>query len=330
MGVIASGGFKTDSVEIRNTGNAPATLTQLGGLSSPFTIIRPGAGYVLRPKSSVWVVIRYDAVSQGAFNDTLLVESNDPCSILVQTEITAGENSNPDSEGTAQISIGNTATGSDTARSGLIVMIPLVIRSSQNLIQSNTRNYTATISFYKNLLKPAGTTPAGVVNGNRRSITVTGSRNSSDTLGLLQQLQFIAMLGDEACTDISIDSFVWTDGNATATTQDGEFCLSELCQAGGNTRLISSGGGQFMLYGTTPNPAAGQTRIEYNLIEHGTTTLTIIDMLGRTVKTILQSQAHPVGRFTVDVPLLDIPDGLYRIVLQSPSQSLSLPLQVAK
>jgi hypothetical protein len=320
MGVVAQAGFKTDSVQVRNSGNAPATLTEINGLAAPFSILSPPAGYVLPPDESVFVVVRYDAAADGIFKDTLLVASSDPCKILLKTEVTAGEDARPG--GRAQIAIGR-----DTSLSGSTISIPMIIQTSENLVQSNTKNYTAVISFNKNLLKPTGNTPAGVISGERRVITIDGTRG--DTLGVLKELQFIAMLGNTACTDISIDSFTWTDGNATATTSSGEFCLAELCRAGGETRLIGSST-QFMLYQSKPNPAQDATEIEYTLVEPGYTTLAITDMLGRTIKTVVHNENHPSGHYSVTVNTADIPQGLYMYVLKSPTQSASLILQVQK
>ena len=325
MGVIAVGSFKEDSVEVKNTGSSPVTLTEISGLEAPFSIIRPNAGYMLGPQQSVFVVIRYDALTEGSFKDSLNVKSNNPCAIVLSTEVTAGENSNPTGSGRTQI-----ALGSDTSSSGSLVRIPLRIQSSENLVLSNAKNYTATISFNKNLLKPAGNTPQGIINGNMRTITISGIRNN-DTLGVLKELEFTALLGDEACTDITIDSFTWTDGNATATTSNGQFCLSELCQAGGATRLVSAGGTQFMLYQVKPNPVSNDnTDIEYSLIEKGHTELIIADMLGRTVKTIMNDNNHNPGRYSVTLDVQDIPNGFYMLVLKSPTQSTTISLQVAK
>ncbi|MES2767126.1 MAG: SBBP repeat-containing protein [Bacteroidota bacterium] len=322
MGVVAVGGFKEDSIEVKNTGTAPVTIAQLSGISAPFSIISPNPGFIIQPNTSVFVRIRFDAAVAGVFKDTLITTSTNPCDILLKTEITAGETSVPNYIGKAQITIGR-----DTSASGTTVKIPLRIQSSENLVQSNTKNYTAVISFNKNLLKPTGSTPQGTINGSLRTISVSGTRG--DTLGILKELEFIALLGDAACTDITIDSFVWTDGNATATTSNGQFCVSELCQAGGSTRLISSGGGQFMLMQNKPNPAGEETEIEYTLTEPGLTTLTITDMLGRTVKTLVNENAA-AGRYSVTLNTIDIPSGLYMYILKTPTQATTQSMQVMK
>jgi hypothetical protein len=325
MGVVAMGGFKTDSVEIRNTGTTAATITGLMGLNPPFSIVSPAPGFTLQPGESRFVTVRYDAASEGVFKDTLIAESTAPCGILLKTEITAGEIASVAGISDIQLDILN---ASDTARSGEMVNVVLKINSSRNLVQSKANNYTATISFNKNLLKPTGATPVGTINGSRRSITISGTR--SDTLGVLKEMSFTALLGDSACTDITLDIFTWTDGNATATTGGTEFCLAELCKAGGSTRLVSAGGGEFMLMQSRPNPAGEETEIEFNLTEPGHTTLTITDMLGRTVATIVNDSQHAAGRYSVTLNTQDIPNGLYMLILQSPTQSTTQTLQVSK
>ena len=86
-----------------------------------------------------------------------------------------------------------------------------------------------------------------------------------------------------------------------------------------------------MLYGVNPNPVStANTDIEYSLVEKGHTELIIADMLGRTVKTIINDNNHNPGHYSVTLDLQDVPNGSYMLILKSRTQSTTISLQVAK
>ena len=210
------------------------------------------------------------------------------------------------------------------------VLIPLSLDTSQGLSPTVSRTFTAIISFNKTLLVPNGSPTGGtlvssVVQGNRLAVEYTGA--SKITKGILENLPFIAALGDDTCTTVTIDTFYWGTPNISVTTRDGNFCLTGLCTQGG-TRLINPNGA-VTLSTARPNPAYTSVQIDYSLIEQGHTTLTVYDLLGHEVLRLVDADLQP-GSYTVDADVSSLPPGTYIYSLRTPTIVKSDHLQIAR
>jgi hypothetical protein len=163
-----------------------------------------------------------------------------------------------------------------------------------------------------------------VITGNDR--VVEFSETTTATSGVFKQLPFIAALGNDSCTDITIDSFWWTP-SLTVTKKDGQFCLTDLCYQGG-TRLFNSDG-KFSLSAPRPSPADNSVTIEYSLIETGHTTLVVSDLLGREVMRLVDADQTP-GSYSVLASTSALPAGTYIYSLRTPTLVESHHLQIAR
>ena len=148
------------------------------------------------------------------------------------------------------------------------------------------------------------------------------------TTGTLATLNFLATLGNDTCTDVSIDEFAWTDGNVSVTRQNGQFCLTGICKAGGTYRLIDPNA-KLSLSLSHPKPATSTTSVEYDLDEQGETDLFVTDILGREVKHIVTGIQLP-GHYTANFDLQGLAQGSYIYVLKTPSAKLSHMMQVLR
>ena len=126
-------------------------------------------------------------------------------------------------------------------------------------------------------------------------MTVTASREASSTSGTLIDLPFVALFGNTDCATIRIDSIWWRDGTARIELADStcQICV-DLCREGG-TRLYYAEG-TLTLAQNRPNPFNATTLIEYEVIEHGPTSLYVLDMIGRRIETLLDETIEP-GRY---------------------------------
>jgi hypothetical protein len=210
------------------------------------------------------------------------------------------------------------------------VKIPMELLRSQNLAQSGAAHYTATLRFNKTLLAPSGATPPGVIVGNDLIVTISGTNPLSlgSTSGTLATLDFLATLGNDTCTDVSIDAFIWTDGNVSVTRQGGRFCLTGVCKTGGTIRLIDPNA-KLSLSQTHPNPASNQTQVDYDLSEQGETKLFITDIMGREVKQIVTG-VQLSGHYTATFDLTGFAQGTYIYTLQTSTQKLSHLMQIRR
>ena len=89
------------------------------------------------------------------------------------------------------------------------------------------------------------------------------------------------------------------------------------CEEGG-TRLFD-GSGRMTLKQNYPNPFNASTRIQFDILEDGLTRLDVFDLLGRHVASLLSGFLH-AGSHTVEFDAAGMPSGLYRCVLQTPTQ----------
>ncbi|MEO6941322.1 MAG: T9SS type A sorting domain-containing protein, partial [Candidatus Kapaibacterium sp.] len=210
------------------------------------------------------------------------------------------------------------------------VKLPIELLRSQRLAQSGAMHYTAKLRFNKTLLAPSGATPTGVIVGNDLIVTISGTNPLplGTTSGTLATLDFLATLGNDTCTDVSIDEFIWTDGTVRVTRQNGRFCLTGVCEAGGKIRLIDPNA-KLSLGQSHPNPAQTQTTVDYDLDEQGETELFITDIVGKEVRRIAQGVQIP-GHYSAIINLEGMAQGVYICVLKTPSAKLSHLMQISR
>lgn len=213
-----------------------------------------------------------------------------------------------------------------SALPGEAIDVPIRITQSEYLTESGASAYRAEIRFNKTLLAVRGSTPGGMEVGDDRIITFDGTSDAAS--GLLRELEFIAALGNDTCTDITIDLFEFTDANVTVTREHGRFCLEGVCIADGKVRLIDPDL-RASITASYPNPASSILHVEFELSEEGMTQLYVSDLLGKQVLPVLR-RAMPSGKFTQDIDISSIASGHYRIVLETPSQVLSNPIQISR
>jgi hypothetical protein len=209
---------------------------------------------------------------------------------------------------TSDISLPDTIIGN----TGELITIPITMTNSSNLDRVNANNFTAYINFNRTVLLPAEPYSVQYQDQSRKTISVSGTRTGEE--GILSQLKFFAALGNEACTIISIDSLVWEGADVLINTENGIFCLENLCEANG-TRLIFPSG-EFLLSQNVPNPFSRSTTIDYELIENGMTTLEVYDSIGRKVKTLV-NENQKAGKYSVVFYAENLPDGIYFYILKS-------------
>ncbi|HWF43670.1 MAG TPA: hypothetical protein VG537_03415, partial [Candidatus Kapabacteria bacterium] len=229
-------------------------------------------------------------------------------------------------EATVMLTSGNTGNPGDK------IAVPMTLVSSTDLAQSGASDYVARIRFNASMLAPQSVASLGTVSGSDRIITVTGTLPQAggvpESSGLLQNIDFIATLGSDTCTDLTIDTFYFTNANVAVTREDGGFCLTGICMQDGHARLVNPDA-RVSLAAPRPNPASQSVEIDYELAEPGPTKLYIEDMLGRTAMVIRDEPMLP-GAYHESVPLAALASGTYRYILVTPSQVLSQPMEVIK
>ena len=208
---------------------------------------------------------------------------------------------------------------------GSSVDVPIVLVSSQNLAASNANHYMGSLRYNGTMLMPkssrGGTLGASAaVAGSTDRIVAFEGFSAPSTAGTLQWIQCDALLGNDTCATVAIDTFYWTDAAVGVARQSATFCESGICITGGTVRLIDASGTVALQPGR-PNPATDEVTIEYDIVETGPTRLVLSDMMGRAVQTV-RDGFQKAGHYTVRVPLTELTTGCYMISLTTPSQLL--------
>jgi hypothetical protein len=218
------------------------------------------------------------------------------------------------------------ALGTIQGRPGDHVMLPVTIIRSQNILGAVITDFSYTIHFNKSLLAPLDPNVTSVFTGNERSVTKHGTISNQLSTNTLDNIEFIAALGDATATDISFDTVIWSSGKQIETTLDnGHFTLLGVCPAGGNRLFTDST--QISLNVPRPNPVHDLAAIDYSLVEPGETNFTVVDLLGRTMMT-LASGAASAGNYHATLDASKLPNGVYTLVLRTPSQIFTAQMEV--
>jgi hypothetical protein len=192
---------------------------------------------------------------------------------------------------------------------GSEVDIPLLLETPPDEGSLRGLTYRATIHFNGTLLMPLDDS-LGTLRGTERVITIRGTIVESDTLTLLR---FLALLGDSARTSLVIDSFSVENSCVTNAERIGGSVGIDICETGGE-RLVDASGA----IGLKVRGGGAAAQVEYSLVESGPTRLSLVDAVGRRVNILADGAGIP-GHHTLTLDTGTLPQGLYFIVLETPS-----------
>ena len=88
--------------------------------------------------------------------------------------------------------------------------------------------------------------------------------------------------------------------------------------------------GNAVLEQCSPNPAGNIANIIYSIANHSAVNLTLYDVVGRQVKTLMDNREQTPGRYKVPTDVTDLPNGIYFYRLMVNGQSYTQKLVVSK
>jgi hypothetical protein len=203
-------------------------------------------------------------------------------------------------------------------RPGEIFKLPIFLDNSQNLDKVNISGFSADLVYNATLLVPANPNQMGSRNGDIRRIPLSLPVNPIIQPNILQEIEFIATLGNDTTTSLVLENLKSTGADSIHVTKiDGRFTLAGVCIEGGQPRLIDVSK-IIALHLLRPNPTEDKLTIEYEIIESGRTEIYLVNSFGIRVKDILSSEGK-VGSFAIETDLRDLSSGMYFIVLETPT-----------
>ena len=209
------------------------------------------------------------------------------------------------------------------AEPGTTISIPLLIEQTERLPVSSALRFQARIRFNRSLLMPVGETPECLYDGDDclLDIDVVVTPEAIQR-GVLTELRFLTKLGNAESTPLVIEEYAWTgygEQPITTVTKPGEFALLGVCREGGEVRLIRSLGPASRLR-VWPNPAIGNTNVEFVSREAGQVRLTLVDAIGRELKVLAEESVESMELQRVSVDISTIASGTYFLVMRTPGE----------
>ncbi len=187
------------------------------------------------------------------------------------------------------------------------ITIPLKIKSSQNLNECGLFNYEAKISFNRSILVPIDGTPFGEIIEPKRTLLLKGTRNPGDSL--LMEMHFKAVLGNSDYTDVTLESFQWTECESDISIIDSAVKIIDLCNADG-IRLFNSNIINNPLKQNYPNPFDNSTKIEFSSNDDDIAKIIITNMLGEIIQTF-EYNTKKNAKYEINFDAINLPNGIY-------------------
>ncbi|OGU37773.1 MAG: hypothetical protein A2X61_06230 [Ignavibacteria bacterium GWB2_35_12] len=159
-----------------------------------------------------------------------------------------------------------------------------------------------------------------VVVNDERIVTLSGIpiiNTSRDTM--LKSFSFRPMLGPVDTTYIKLENSRSDSGKINFETVDGMLKLKVCIDADGTKRLFDPTRGSAGLEAVNPNPTSGITEIKFTLSEPGITNIWITNVFGDKILNVANDDMKP-GSKTLYFDANDLPDGVYFVMMQTPTQ----------
>lgn len=180
------------------------------------------------------------------------------------------------------------------------------------------------------LLIPDLQSHKGTIVGDNRvmplQINIPENVNDGD---ILASIPCTAVLDMFETTDITLTNISPVGGLIIIDSiVQGGFALDNVCSQGGKKRFVTSEG-VTQLMDIRPNPAENTCEIEYEMIESGKHEIYIINTFGRKVLTVFDGNGIK-GRAIETIDISSLTSGTYYLVLQTPTNQLTVKMNIVK
>ena len=324
-------GAKT--MTVKNISGKPIHISSIAPSSTDFVIKGsvPPVPATLQAGDSIVVQVDFAPTASKNYTDSLVVTSDTPCNLTWSGGLTGKSIAQPYVQET--VSIGALSGNIDA-----VIRIPVNV--DKDLGGAVVTEWGGSITFNPTMLYPQRIITEGSLSSGmtvqytydaktgKVSLTATGGQVNAG-VGALAYVECLVLLGDAASTSITISQdFAITVGYATVIArQDGEFTLTGYCKP--TDRLLTAAG--FLLHQNVPNPVSssihGSTEISYSIAEDSYVELSVYDVMGRHVGTLVQeNQKTGVHKQKLQTTMLN--PGVYYYVLTSGKNRMSRTMVV--
>ena len=181
-------------------------------------------------------------------------------------------------------------------------------------LNGTTRRWRMQLTFNRSILEPL-VYQSIVDDGETYTITLEGQ--TDETGGILTRVPFLARLGNDSTTSMTVTSFAWIDvPRQQVTSVPGSVTLKGLCATYGRTRFVQSVSRPIVHI--APNPVQGSVvSIQVYSENERVGSVVITDMHGnhvRTYENVPTSTAWPMSELDLGI----VPSGTYMVTFVAP------------
>ncbi|MFA6571425.1 MAG: T9SS type A sorting domain-containing protein [Bacteroidota bacterium] len=200
-------------------------------------------------------------------------------------------------------------------KNGDTLSFPLELGRTNAILTVGTHEYVAKLTMNGNVLFPI--MDSTLTYDSVGTLTIKRKAQDIQLPAVLTEIKFLTMLGDSECTDLHLETLTW-DGYEFALNKTCRVCV-KLCEEGGKRLILSTP--ESYLTTLNPNPVLSHAKIKYGLIEDGITKIYVIDVYGKQVKNFI-NEFKKTGEYSETLDLSALADGIYFLVMQTPSKTI--------
>jgi hypothetical protein len=153
--------------------------------------------------------------------------------------------------------------------------------------------------------------------------------NTASGSVLLKTFKFKAMLGDTDTTYLILQNSRTVKGMVKFDTIECKLTLKGICIDADGTKRLFDPSMQAVVQAINPNPTSGITEIKFSLSEPGITKIWISNVLGDRIIEVANEDMKP-GEKSLYFDANDLPDGVYFVIMQTPTQFFKKRFNIIK
>jgi hypothetical protein len=188
------------------------------------------------------------------------------------------------------------------------------------------------LRFNASLLEPVDeeTRLQSVVSNGERLVNFRAQLKSDPQIRLtrdsvIKRFRFRALLGNSVATPLALTNLS-APNISVLVRRPGLFTLTGLSDAGGTRLFVAE---SKPVVAIAPNPTPGTFTVSVKTFEGGETTVSISNVFGQTIKTLVSAELVP-GDYDFSSALSDMAQGVYFVSVQTPTQRVVKQVQVVR